>query len=69
MFDRRWIRNNRSEGYYDKVICNFAEMEGDYVEKTWSVFESHIAETHFANETFAKKATFVRKQNSAKLEP
>ena len=29
----------------DKVICNFAEMEGYYVEKTWSVFESHSRNT------------------------
>ena len=26
-----------SLSYYDKVICNFAEMEGYYEEKTWSV--------------------------------
>ena len=27
--------------YCDKVIYNFAEMGGYYVEKRWSVFESH----------------------------
>ena len=34
-----------SLSYYDEVICNFAEMEGYYVEKTWSVFESHSTNT------------------------
>lgn len=28
-------------GNYDKVISNFAEMEGYYIEKTWSIFKSH----------------------------
>ena len=31
--------------YYDKVIRNFAEMKGYYVEKTWSVFELHSTNT------------------------
>ena len=31
--------------YYDKVICNFAEMEGYYVEITCSVFKSHSRNT------------------------
>ena len=57
MFDGRWIRYNLSDGYHDRVICNSAEMEGYYVEKTWSVFESH-RETLFASATFVKKAAF-----------
>ena len=30
---------------YDKAICNFTEMEGYYVEKTWFVFELHSRNT------------------------
>ena len=29
--------------HYNKVICNFAEMDGYYVEKTWSVLKSYSA--------------------------
>ena len=45
IFDRRWIRNIKSLSYSDKVICNFAEMEGSYVEETWFVFELHSINT------------------------
>ena len=44
--DVRWSLDQvYSLSYYDKVICNFAKMEGYYVEKTWSVFESHSTNT------------------------
>ena len=46
-----------SLSYYDKVICNFAEMEGYYVQKTWSVFESHSTNT-FCEWNVVKKAAF-----------
>ena len=39
---RSSLDREKSLSYYDRgVICNFAELEGYYVEKTWSVFESH----------------------------
>ena len=38
-------------------------MEGNYVEKTWSVFESH-SETH--RETFVKKAAFRLNENKTR---
>ena len=41
---RRWIRYNRSV-IMTEIICNFAKMEGYYVEKTWPVFESHSRNT------------------------
>ena len=56
MFDRRWTRYNRSDGYYDKVICNFAEMEG-------GLSLNHLAETLFASETFVRKAAFRLYEN------
>ena len=49
----------QSLSYYDNVIYNFAEMEGHYVEKTWSVFESH-------SETFVKKAAFRLNENKTR---
>ena len=38
-------------------------MEGHYVEKTWSVFESH-SETR--SETFVKKAAFRLNENKTR---
>ena len=49
---------------YDKVICNFAEMEGYYVEKTWSVFESHSRNTVSERKVCEEGGvSIVRKQN------
>ena len=49
---------------YDKVICNFAEMEGYYAEKTWSVFESHSRNTFWErNVCEVGSLLIVRKQN------
>ena len=51
--------------YYDKVIsCNFAEMEGYCVKKTWSVFESYKRNT-FSEWNVCEEGgvSIVRKQN------
>ena len=52
----------KSLSYYDKVVCNFAEMEG-YVEKTWSVFESHGKNTFSERNVCEGGVSIVRRQN------
>ena len=56
--------------YYDKVICNFAEMEGYYAEKTWSVFESHSTNTFCEGNVCEEGGvSIVRKQTRAVRDP
>ena len=51
--------------YYDKVIYNFVEMEGYYVEKTWSVFESHSRRNTFCERNVCEEGgvSIERQQN------
>ena len=63
MFDRRWIRYNRAV-VMTKVIYNFAEMEGYYVERTWSVFELQIRNTFCERNVCEEGGVSIeRKQN------
>ena len=48
----------KSLSYYDKVICNFAEMEGYYGKKTWSVFESHSRNTFCERNVCGRRRRF-----------
>ena len=59
----------KSLSYYDKVVCNFAEIEDYYVEKTWFVFELHSRNTFFASETFVKKGAYETKLERVVSDP